>query len=398
MKTLYLHIGTPKTGTSAIQHFLLKNRTVLEDHGYCFPELPRQYTYARNNRNGYFLTARTGYLKGLKQIEDLFALFDNIVLTEETLWRYLYVHPQVAADLSEHANLHGYRIQIIVYLRSQDDFIVSLWKEKVKHRKHALTLTLQERLSQVLEQEDFILQYASRLDDLAATFGPEHLTVRRYEKSQWKNGLIIDDFLSCIGLEHTPDFQDLVALKNPSLSENTVEIKRIINKETSLTEEENRYLYRFLRQISSDSSSSYPCSMLSKEESGAILDRFSDENARVAENYIRDGKPLFNDVRDDLPKWTPDNILLREDIIRFFSLAVIDLHRENEQLKNNLTNDHLLQMVDEQKAEIEALKKQLRELRKITKQNHLQFLSLKEKLKHPFHTLFHRLSNRKQRL
>lgn len=395
MKTLYLHIGTPKTGTSAIQHFLLKNRTVLEDHGFCFPELPCRYTYARNNRNGYFLTAHSGYEKGFQQLENYFEIYDNIILTEETLWRHLYVHPQIAADLSAHARQHGYRIQIIVYLRRQDDFIISLWKENVKHRKHALTLTFQERLPQVLENEAFILQYASRLEDLAAVFGKEHLTVRRYEKSQWKNGLIIDDFLDCVGLEHTPDFQELETFKNPSLSENTVEIKRIINKEPSFTQEENRYLYRFLRQISADSSAAYPCSMLSKEESQELLNLFSDENARAAEAFFPDGEPLFHDQKDDLVKWTPDNPFLQEDIIRFVSVAIVDLHRENMQLKTDRSIEELQNTVLRQSKEIKELKQQLRDMKKLCEKNHRQFLLFKDKLKHPFRTLFHRLSRRK---
>lgn len=366
MKTLYLHIGTPKTGTSAIQHFLLKNRSVLEAHGYCFPDLPCRYTYARNNRNGYFLTAHTGYQKGFGQISRCFETYDNVILTEETLWRHLCVHPQIAADLKAHAQDNGYQIQIIVYLRAQDEFIVSLWKENVKHRKHALTLTFQERLPQVLENESFILEYASRLDELAAVFGPEHLTVRRYERSSWKNGLVIDDFLECVGLEHTQEYQELESLKNPSLSENTVEIKRIINKETSFSQDENKYLYQFLRRISEDSAAVYPSSVLSKDESLEILNRFSDENTRVAEAYINDGRPLFNDQPGDRVKWSPDNPYLRDDIIRFFSLVTMDLKRENTQLKSELSD----------------LKNDVKEMQ--------------EKLKHPLQTLIRHLFRHKK--
>ena len=396
MKTLYLHIGTPKTGTTAIQHFLLKNRTVLEEHGYCFPELPCHYTYARNNRNGYFLTAHTGYKKGFKQLENLFGVYDNIILTEETLWRHLYVHPQIATDLMAHAKENNYQIRVIVYLRCQDEFIISLWKENVKHRKHALTLTFQERLPQVLENESFILEYASRLDELAAVFGRDQLTVRRYEKSSWKNGLIIDDFLACIGLEHTADFEELEALKNPSLSENTVEIKRIINKEPSFSQDENRYLYHFLREISADSSAAYPCSMLSKDEANELLHQFDGENARVAEEYICDGNPLFSRTPGETVKWSPDNPYLREDIIRFFALATVDLKRENTQLRSDLDDlknelADLKQELTDTKQALSNLKKQTSEQKKTILRNHQQFLTFKAKLKHPIRTLLDRL-------
>ena len=34
MKTLYLHIGTPKTGTTSIQHFCYDNMNRLSEEGY----------------------------------------------------------------------------------------------------------------------------------------------------------------------------------------------------------------------------------------------------------------------------------------------------------------------------------------------------------------------------
>lgn len=37
MKTLYLHIGTPKTATTSIQSFCYQNREILEKQGFYYP-------------------------------------------------------------------------------------------------------------------------------------------------------------------------------------------------------------------------------------------------------------------------------------------------------------------------------------------------------------------------
>ena len=37
MSTFYLHVGTPKTGTTAIQNFMKENQAVLEKHDYAYP-------------------------------------------------------------------------------------------------------------------------------------------------------------------------------------------------------------------------------------------------------------------------------------------------------------------------------------------------------------------------
>ena len=41
MKTLHVHIGTPKTATTAIQHFCKENAKILAEKGFCYPIFPK---------------------------------------------------------------------------------------------------------------------------------------------------------------------------------------------------------------------------------------------------------------------------------------------------------------------------------------------------------------------
>ena len=152
---------------------------------------------------------------------------------------------------------------------------------------------------------------------------------------------------------------------NPGLKGNTVEIKRIINKDLSFSPDETAYLGDILRNLSEESGNLYPCSMLSAQETRDLLAQFQEGNKRIAEEYIGDGKPLFSDDIPDVPKWVPDNPYMVEDLIRFFSAVSIELHRENEQLRKELEN---------------------------TKNNLQQF---KKKIKHPFHTIGKRILHTK---
>ena len=58
MKTLYLHIGQPKTGTTALQHFLAANSAELEAQGLAFPLMPFTWRFALPERNALFLSAQ----------------------------------------------------------------------------------------------------------------------------------------------------------------------------------------------------------------------------------------------------------------------------------------------------------------------------------------------------
>ena len=55
MKTLHVHIGTPKTGTTSIQNFCVDNEKLLEMQGYCYPLFPYSYKSVAKVRNGHFL-------------------------------------------------------------------------------------------------------------------------------------------------------------------------------------------------------------------------------------------------------------------------------------------------------------------------------------------------------
>lgn len=389
MKTLYLHVGTPKTATSSIQKFLAGNRSVLEAHGYCYPRSLHKYPDVNPRRNGHFLVGKVAnkngghkrkteeaYLQeGYELIVKSFAKFDNVILSDESIWfGASYSRKDVFERLKEEADQKGYVVKVIVYLRRQDQFLLSKWNQAVKQNvAWGSGLTCEEYLKASQDREPDVYQYGKRLDVLAGILGKENLIVRVFERDQWIEGSIIQDFMYHIGFETIDDFKQEEETVNLRLGKNESEIKRILNKNENLQKQEATYLGNFLKEMSAEEKSEAPSQMLSTQEVEQFLQKFEAENMRVAKEYQNRTTPLFSTEIKDLPKWHVNNSTMQEDMLCFVTNVMVDLKRENES----------------QQKEIETLQKQLDKLT-------ADFVSFKDKVRHPFRTVVNRLFHKNE--
>lgn len=386
MKTLYLHIGTPKTATSSIQKFLTDNSENLEKKGYCFP--PSQYTYPKVNprRNGHFLIAKVRdengkkdvekeqwyWDEGMKQVREKFEKFDQVILSDESIWYCLsYRKKSVLRDLQKEAQKDHFQIKVIVYLRRQDDFLLSRWNQFIKQNmSYVAKLTCDEYFNEGYKKEEKLFEYDRKLDEIAEVIGKENLIVRRFEPKVWHNGSIIYDFMHEIGLDANDGFCPLEENVNLRIGKNETEMKRLINLNPDFSPKEIAYMGNFLKDISKDDQEKVPTAMLSKEEVQQFLAKYEAGNKRVEEEYIGDGKPLFSDTVKDLPKWSPQNDTMQQDTFRFFTAMMMDLYRENEQ----------------QKADIKELKKEVENLKKF-----------RDKIKHPSRIILGKIAGKDEK-
>lgn len=92
MKTAYIHIGTPKTGTTSIQKFLYKNKSILLYNNFLYPEsfiLNKEYdpqhwdlSILCNNYKDSIVDKKIMLLK--KEINT--SCVDNILISSEAFW------------------------------------------------------------------------------------------------------------------------------------------------------------------------------------------------------------------------------------------------------------------------------------------------------------------------
>lgn len=395
MKTLYLHIGTPKTATSSIQKFLAQNREVLESKGYVFPKSQHRYLNVNSRRNGHFLVQKVEkreggrdhelekqYLQeGYDLIVDELQTYDHVILSDESIWyASSYSRKDLFADLKKQADANGYRVKIVVYLRRQDTFFLSRWNQGVKQNIGAgSVLSCDEYISKTLKKDGKILNYAQKLDQIADIFGMENMVVRRFEPSSWIDGSIIHDFMQAIDLPITEEFTELEKDANFRLGKNETEIKRIVNTVPDLSREEISYFGKKLKDLSIDGKLEEPSEMLSAEELKEFLAPYEAGNTYVAETYFKDGKPLFSQQIKNVPKWDADNPQMLADVITFFSSVTIDLYRRSV----------------EQETEIRTLQKETERLRYENERLRNRFMQFMWKAKHPFRTLWNKIFKRK---
>jgi hypothetical protein len=195
---IYIHIGVPKTGSSAIQAHLAINTKWLEQHGYVLP--------LTGHVDGYghillFEDKTDEHLEKLaKELQQLETQgFESAILTFEGLNTF---GTKKLANIKAHLDPHT--VKVIVYLREQTQVIQSGYCQASKQRSQKRTIRDYLNNDGMLTLARY--DYEKLLDRYASIFGVNAITARVYERQNLKQKNIVVDFLEAIDIYGTEDF------------------------------------------------------------------------------------------------------------------------------------------------------------------------------------------------
>lgn len=332
MATVYLHIGTMKTGTSALQRFLDTNREYLKEQGFLYPRLelglPEQFFF----RNGHFVVYYAGRKNLLdqnvdqqevikmacRQLGELAENIENIVLSDELIWHYAAKKQDFWTELAESFRKINCDLKIILYLRRQDTFIESLYSHAVKSN-HKMAGEFSDYLKGNVVKK-FVMDYDSGIKELERQLGRENLLIRIYDQEKYiKNrNLIFADFLEVLGLSLDGNYVMPEKVSNAGLAGNYIEFKRVMNGVPEYRELENFMAGPLVLASSVKTGEKIRRreGFFSGEQRKEFMSLFEEGNRRLAKEYFgREDGVLFEEPEEELAKWHLDEENLWKDIL-----------------------------------------------------------------------------------
>jgi hypothetical protein len=290
---VFLHIGQGKTGTSTIQDFMVSNREALAGRGYLYPVLtgkPRHLELSMYAKGDKMVNSVDWWRIPLDGPAELNALIeralpaqivdsgcDNVVMSDEGMYQ---LRPGLARLVAALAQVTD-ELVLVIYLRRQDDHLVSRYKQTMRDGS---PLLLSEFIARPKTFRTW--QYDALLRGLVEDYPSARLEVRPYHRGSFRNGSLVQDFLDAIGL---PDLDydesaDQVA-RNTSLDAYTTEYLRRHNAQHGRAD---RKLRRRLSAISDG-----PDLRLEPAEHQAMWEFFLPGNERLVQEFLPGAGDVF---------------------------------------------------------------------------------------------------------
>lgn len=200
---IVLHIGSNKTGSSAIQTFLYQNTDALSQASICYP------IAGQENASHYPLARPNEFARLFPEIEREADGYKTVILSSE---EFHTIDPRpLASALSRHT------VTVIAYVREHLSYLSSWYRESVKSTSMSASF---EHFAYFTQP-----QYHHWLLPWQEAF-PQDFRVFIYDRSILPNHSVLDHFLSEIefsGLSH-PEIE-----ANSSISGNLLFAKRLAN-------------------------------------------------------------------------------------------------------------------------------------------------------------------------
>lgn len=266
---LVLHIGTQKTGTAALQAYLAENADALLKQGIHYLRTGRVRSHgdlAQALRGKADITLWERARDEIRESESPLQ-----VISAEGLW----VSDPVALrnELPE-----GIPVRIVVYLRRQDKYLQSLWKQGVTGGRKS---DFRSWLEATPEKGD----YLSTIERWASVFGADSLNIRPYERPDGTN--TVSDFCRIIGAVGLPAPENV--RRNFSPRRELLHFMRALNSVDAVMN--HRKLFRACIAKNSDYIRS--TDLLSDEEAAEVMARYAEGNRILTERYYRDNSALL---------------------------------------------------------------------------------------------------------
>lgn len=229
MKRLLIHIGTGKTGTSSIQNFLFANRKQLvKQFSVFYPEqgLATLDHFGEAIHAHYPLTSWINDRK-TENFEKLTRSINSSTCETAIISCENFYHHIFAENIEFLASVFkSFSIEIICYVRRQDLYMESAWKQQIKTGAMKMPFSdFLERHTQAKYLKEVHGNYYRMLKPWAAIFGADALKIKVFDKTEWVHGDLIADFLNTCGLDEK---QALSILYKPHLT-NTAFPTELIN-------------------------------------------------------------------------------------------------------------------------------------------------------------------------
>ena len=304
MAKLILHIGTEKTGSTALQNFLAQNKEVLLEQNYYIPTflgsidhrwlpvimypLERRddltdscIGHEEKDREKIVTNKRTEFEKRARQDND-----QTWIISSEHLQARLK-NKQEIEKLRTFLMDYFEEINVICYLRKPIEAVTSLWSTAARHG-HCW-----EKLPLPGSHIDRVCNHKQTDQLWSSSFGSA-FSVRLYTKSELYNENIIDDFNNYAGIDSS---KLLSASKthNPSMSEVAIKTMSLVNKKLNpiLRTESDRIDRNTLMREIEECFSSLPGFVPSHDERMQYHEYYKESDEYILAKYFPDKKDLW---------------------------------------------------------------------------------------------------------
>ena len=328
MKKLYIHIGTHKTGSSAIQRALqlaeydMRKENIVYIPREKVPDSILNSALATSFTNNDISIGKRFFDKWINSSPEAC----NLVFSHEDLsgnpfdgYKNSYCVAQSIREMTK-----GRQVIIIVYLRRQDFFVESFYNMRIRAGGHR---DFNDFNNNIFKGKT--LNWYELLKNYAHFFGKENIITRRYDKKYlYENNSLIIDFANIIGSETLKNVA-LALSYNSGINRDALEILRLCNK--YLNEKETAVLKKSFEKSSSKSPFS-KCPFFTPEERKQFMANFAATNELVVKEYLQDNSdPLFPEVSCEKDEINSYKGLTPESVAKTLSMVIVDIQsRLNE--------------------------------------------------------------------